>query len=721
MQQAVSKTTINSLSSLPWPPTDENSLKQLVSTVLDAYGGEFANFLSEPSEVLRLLADTEFDLDSAIVATLRKISDDKLNSNRISKCFGPSVCELYLGAAKLDGISLAIGCGDVQQTLSNKKMDFSRILVAVVDDVRVVGIHLAELLVRMRHIKELSDSDQKFFANSVLSIYSPLANKLGMWRFKWELEDLCFKCLNRPEFDRTACQLAERRVQRESYIENFVRELQSLLDRSNLSGEVSGRAKHLYSIWNKLNRKGVSFERLFDVLAVRILVDDIESCYAVLGITHSNWQPIAEEFDDYISAPKPNGYQSIHTAVFGPESRVVEVQIRTRQMHQNCEFGVAAHWRYKEGAKSASYQDGKVRLLRQMMEWQEEVTESIGGEHHVNSHSLALSVYVFTPLGKVVELPVGSTPIDFAYAIHTEIGHRCRGAIVNGHIVPLAHVLNTGDWVEIQTAKSGGPSRDWLSSNQSFCVSTKAKACIRRWFKLEEYGRYQTQGKQLLEKELNKRGLSKVNIDKLAAENGFRNSQVLLTAIGMGELKPVHAVAHLVEELHQQEVVSPLEYKPRRQIDTTSPALTIQGVDNILTNYAFCCLPLPGDDVVGYITASRGISVHKRDCENLHHMGKSHPERIVSVDWRQRADASYPVDLELLVVGRTEVFQEVTAAASTLGIKVIAVNAPKIKINEVGRIQLTVDIKSANELGRLSNSLRRLDCVLKVRRISNSH
>ncbi len=687
---------------------------KLISEICHEYDFEEQEIEPTLPDVVALLIESDVDRDTVAVAVLRRCQQIvPVSKESFRKRFGVAVAELYQGVAKLDSLSFTFSRGDVHTATSNRRVDFSRILVTMVDDPRVVVIHLAEVLVQMRQARELTQVEQTSLAEQVLALYTPLANKLGMWRFKWELEDLSFKYINRPEFDRIVKQMDGRRVEREAYIEAFVNELQLLMDKSNIHAKVNGRAKHLYGIWRKLNRKGVEFSDLFDVRAVRILVDDVASCYAALGAVHASWQVFAGEFDDYIAVPKPNGYQSLHTAIFGPDGKTVEVQIRTHQMHSDCEFGVAAHWLYKEDSKSGTYQEGKIRLLRQLMEWKAEIADAriendvdAKSEEHTNT-------YVFTPAGKVIELPADATPIDFAYSIHTEVGHRCRGARVNGKMVPLTHILKTGDWVEIQTVKAGGPSRDWLSAHHKFVASNRAKACIRRWFKLEEYGRYEVQGRALLDKEFARHNLSKVNIDKLALNNGYKNSRVFLAAIGMKELKPSQAIASLIEPVSAGEEIK----LSRRSEETDTPSLSIFGVDNLLTNHASCCGPLPGDDVIGYVTVARGITIHKRECGNIKRMLEAHPERLVTVDWEFDRSSKYPVDIELYAEGHSGLLQEITATMGSLGVSLVALNTPRIRPNDVGRISMTVEISTADELNKVMGRLRRLEHVIRARRL----
>ena len=691
--------------------------REIVQELCVDYGVQPEDVDGTLFDVVALLLESEIDRDTISVAVLRGFRRKaKVTVDSIRKRISATVADLYQGAAKLDTLSIDVRRGDVQTVASNRRVDFSRIMIAMVDDPRVVVIHLAELLVEMREARHFTESEQLTLSNHALSLSTPLANKLGMWRFKWELEDLSFKYTNRSEYDRIVRQLDGRRVEREAYINSFVHELQSLMDKSNINAEVNGRAKHLYGIWRKLNRKGLQFDNLFDVRAVRILVDDIASCYAALGAVHASWTPLTDEFDDYIAVPKPNGYQSLHTAVYGPGNKAVEVQIRTRQMHSDCEYGVAAHWLYKENVKSGAYQEDKIRLLRQLMEWKSEIADTSPDQTVTLDQGTLSNTYVFTPAGKVVELPACATPIDFAYAIHTDVGHRCRGARVNGRMVSLTQVLNTGDWVEIQTVKTGGPSRDWLSSQHKFVVSNRAKACIRRWFKLEEYGRYEVQGRALLDKEFSKHGLTKVNVEKLALNNGYKNSQVFLAAIGMKELKPFHAISTLIEAPPAD--AEPLKL-PRKSAESDAPSLSILGVGNLLTNHASCCGPLPGDDVIGYVTVARGITIHKRSCGNVQRMVEMYPDRLIPVDWEFDRSAKYPVDVEVMAEGHSGLLQEITAAMASLETALVALNTSPIRPHNVSRLTMTIEISSADELSRALARLRSLDHVMRARRLDS--
>ena len=704
--------------STQWFDRSSYPYTDLVSNIRERYSVTELEYDDTLDQIISLLAEAKVNQEVAVVTVLRNVQTEaELQVRILENKFGSSVLKLYNAALQLDSISKALDRGDLRESASNRQLDFSRILITMVDDVRVIVIHLVELLVRLRKAKYLPEEQTKRLAKLVLSVYTPLANKLGIWRLKWELEDLAFKYLNRKEFDRIARFLDERRIEREKYIDQVVTELQQLMIKLNITAVVYGRAKHLYGIWKKLNRKSLNFEELFDVSAVRILVCDVSSCYEALGAVHSNWPSINNEFDDYIAAPKANGYQSLHTAVVGPNLKVVEVQIRTKQMHRDCEFGVAAHWKYKEQQKSSSYQDEKVALLRNLLDWKDEVSGAFQMEPTTAQDIDDKVIFVFTPTGNVVELPKGATAIDFAYAIHTEVGHRCRGANVNGRIVPLTYALKNGDWVEIRTAKSGGPSRDWLSTQQRFVVSARARRCIRRWFKQEEYGRYLAQGKVILERELARNNVSKLNMDKLASANGFKTSNDLFTAIGMKELKPFHAISDLLKSNSDAENIQEVEVIDQRRSENTLPSISIHGISNLLTHKASCCGPLPGDDVVGYVTVASGITIHKASCKNIEYMLKNNPNRKISVSWEVDEKNSHPVNIALDVEGHATLVQEVSNLLEKLRVKITAMNVGKLKLRELGKVHLTVEVGSTNELQRVIRRLSSIDRVIKVKRI----
>ncbi len=677
--------------------------------------------LSAPDDsmqIVDLLDDLNADREMKVVSILRACNAVRsLDAERVGNVFGRPTRALYENALHLDRIQ-AFAVESQNGSAEQRDRQLGRMIVAIVNDARVVVIHLAEQLARLKDSSHKPQSVQQELAERTLSVYAPLANRLGVWRLKWQLEVLAFKYLNRPEFDVLARLIDEKRVERERYVEVVVERLRQIMDNSGIKAAVNGRAKHIFGIWKKSQVKSVGFEEIYDLRAVRLLVDDIAACYVALGVVHATWSHIAEEFDDYIAMPKENGYQSIHTAVVGPEGKVIEVQIRTHEMHEQCEFGTQAHWKYKEGSKSDSkYQVNKIRWLRHILEWRDETFRDGVGERSRSEDVDDAQIYVFTPAGNVVELAAGSTPIDFSYAIHTEVGHRCRGATVNGRIVPLTRPLETGDWVEIRTVKSGGPSRDWLKPQSAFVTTSRAKHAIGRWFRLEEYGRYQAQGRSMLEKELGRRGIANVSFDKLASQNNLRRAQDLFTAVGMRELKVAHALSCLAEK-QPDEVKAAVPGEPAAAVPV-APSLSVYGVENLLAAPAACCGPLPGDSVVGYVTAARGITIHKRTCGNVMRMIALNPEREVDVGWEAAPAYLHEVNIEVTADQSASLLPDITAAASELDIRLISVNTAQMRTGRIGKVVLTVQIGTANQLTKLLRRMRGISNVESARRLTN--
>jgi GTP pyrophosphokinase len=515
-----------------------------------------------------------------------------------------------------------------------------KMLLAMVQDVRVVLIELADHLQDLRYALKSDDAaKRRALAETTRDIFAPLANRLGVWQVKWELEDLAFRILEPDTYKTIARTLDEKRLDRERYIEALIAQLKGELARAGIHAEVSGRPKHLYSIYKKMQRKSVGFEALHDVRAVRVLVEDVKDCYAALGLVHHLWSPIPKEFDDYIAKPKTNSYRSLHTAVIGPEGRAVEVQIRTQEMHRHSELGVAAHWRYKEEARRDRGFDDKIAWLRQVLEWKDEVSgESDASElaEQFRTQLFSDTVYVLTPQGRVIDLPQGATPIDFAYHVHTELGHRCRGAKVDGAIVPLNATLKNGQQVEILAAKQGGPSRDWLNPVLGFLKSQGARTKVRQWFNRQNLEADVVQGRAILEKELQRHGLTALNLDKLAEDMGYEKLADLLVDIARGSVGPkmLHdQLKPVVPPSHEAETPAPA----RRPRPASSSSVLIVGVDKLLTLTAKCCKPVPPEPIVGFVTRGRGVSVHRAGCANLSRLERA---RRVDAEWggRERCD-----------------------------------------------------------------------------------
>jgi GTP pyrophosphokinase len=523
---------------------------------------------------------------------------------------------------------------DLQQIESLRKM-----LLAMVQDIRVVLIKLAGRTQTLRCLSGASADQQKLIAQQTRSIFAPLANRLGVWQLKWELEDLSVRYLEPELYKKIARLLDERRVDREQYIAEVVSQLKQVLNQAGIPAEVTGRPKHIYSIINKMKRKQVDFSELYDVRAVRILVDNdrvdgIRGCYTALSLVHNLWPPIESEFDDYIAHPKSNNYRSLHTAVVGPRGLALEVQIRTLEMHQHSELGVAAHWRYKEGVKSDARFDEKIAWLRQILEWKEELTDKGDLQEQFKNELFHDQVYVLTPQGKVIDLPKGATPVDFAYILHTDLGHRTRGAKVNGNIVPLNYKLQNAQRVEILTTKQGGPSRDWITPSLGFLQSPRARAKVRAWFKEQNFDESVAQGRVQLDRELHRLGITSINQEKLAQRLHFNKLDDFLAAIGRNEITPRRIAVAIQEELPAKviETVKPKTFRPATE-RISKADITVGGVNNLMTRIAKCCNPAPPDAIVGYVTRDRGITIHRKDCAFMLRLIESRRDRKLTAQW----------------------------------------------------------------------------------------
>ncbi|CAH1904035.1 GTP pyrophosphokinase [Candidatus Nitrotoga sp. HW29] len=515
-----------------------------------------------------------------------------------------------------------------QQIESLRKM-----VLSMVEDIRVVLIKLAERTQTMRCLSGISEDQQKLVALETQGIFAPLANRLGVWQIKWELEDLSLRYLEPDIYKKVATLLDERRVDREQYIADVLTRLRQELSQAGIKAEVTGRPKHIFSIINKMKRKRIDFSELYDVRAVRILVDDVKDCYTTLGLIHNLWQPIPSEFDDYIAHPKSNHYRSLHTAVFGPRDLTLEVQIRTFEMHQHSELGVAAHWRYKEGAKSDVRFDEQIVLLRQILEWKEDVTDSGDMLAQFRNELFHNQVYVLTPQGKVINLPAGATPVDFSYAVHTDLGHRTRGAKVDGSIVPLNYKLQHGQRVEILAAKQSSPSRDWLNPAHGYLQSQRARAKVRHWFKYQSFEEHVSQGRTLLDRELHRLGVTSLNQEKIAQKLHFNKLENLLAALGRGDVTQRHLVTAIQDEMPVRVgEIKPIvtKFTAARSFSTD---ILVEGVGNLLTRMAKCCKPVPPDLIVGYVTRDRGVTIHRQDCSFMQHLPEDRCHRMLSAQW----------------------------------------------------------------------------------------
>lgn len=675
-------------------------------------------FVTHAFAVASILNELELDHEAIAAALLHDtVEDTDLSLDDVRAEFGEPIARLVDGVTKMDVIEELSGKGhdEHDRREAARAESLRKMLLAMVEDVRVVLIKLADRLHNLRTLKPLARERQIPIARETLDVFAPLANRLGVWQLKWELEDLSFRYLEPKIYRDLARSLAERRVDRETYIRKFTAALARELESQGVHAEVQGRPKHIYSIWAKMNRKHVDFDHIFDVRAVRILCQSVRDCYAALGIVHTQWPPVAGEFDDYIATPKENQYRSIHTAVIGPEGKTVEVQIRTHDMHEQNELGVAAHWRYKEGRHKSDLDD-KILWLRQLLEWKDEVADASDFIDRFKAEVFEERVYVFTPQGSIIDLPQGATPIDFAYAIHTEVGHRCRGAKVNGRIVPLTYALQTGEQVEVLTVKKGGPSRDWLNAHLGYTKTPRARSRIQRWFRQEHYEEHAVAGRQILDKELHRMGLGDVNLEKLARKLDYAKQSDMYAAIADGELKLTRYINAAQSLVAPESAPIPVGTQPaRRRQKPTQDHFKISGVGNLLTHLGNCCSPLPGDSIVGYITRGRGVTIHRKDCGNALRYRTAAPERLVEVEWGD-ADSTYPIELMVIAYDRQGLLHDITAVLADAKINVLAVNTTTEKDQHTARIALTVEISDIDKLSRVLSKIGQLPNVIDARR-----
>jgi len=598
-----------------------------------------------------------------------------------------------------------------------------RMLLALIKDVRVVLIAMAWQLVKLRRVKD-QHQEAVLLAKEAMLIHAPLANRLGIWQLKWELEDLAFRYDQPEDYRRIARLVSERRSDREKFIQQFIKKLETAISTAGIKGEVMGRPKHIYSIWRKMQRKGLDFHELFDVRAVRVLVDDIPGCYSVLGLVHTLWQPVPGEFDDYITMPKGNNYQSLHTAVIGPEGKVVEVQIRTHEMNEHAELGVASHWRYKEGGPTDPAFDNKIAVMRQLLDAGE---DKLDDESLLESFQTAVSedrVYVLTPQGQVLDLTLGATVLDFAYQVHTEVGHRCQGAKVNGRIVPLTHRLETGNRVEILTGKHPKPSRDWLNPRLGFIRGARARSKVRQWFRRESHEDNLRQGKEVVEADLKRLGLTVADLEVVPARFNFNSVDDLFAAVGNGDLtvsQVVHAVERLKDkdaELTLEDLVSRTPKRRRTQEGKQNGDITIEGVGNLMTSMARCCQPVPGDAVCGYITRGRGVTIHRDDCPNALRWVREDNPRLIQVRWRKQHDSGYRVNLLLRAYNRRELIKDISTMMATSDVSVTDINSHLDESTEEVNIRLQVTVKDYQHLSDLLNRMSTIPNVFEARRLT---
>ena len=670
-------------------------------------------------EVAKILA--EMNLDTSVIAAslLHDVIEDTPHTREdIQSTFGEEVARLVDGVTKLDRVPL-----DAEHTSKGRPRDrdaefLRKTLLAMDDDVRVILIKLADRLHNMRTLGHLSHEQQTRMARETLEIFAPLASRLGIWQMKWELEDLGFRYLYPTQYRTIANLVEERRADREAYMQCVITRVKKVLDEYGILADVSGRSKHIYSIWQKMDRKRLPFDQIFDVRAVRVIVPDTATCYQTLGIIHATWRPIAGEFDDYIAAPKDNFYQSLHTAVIYEDGKTLEVQIRTPDMHVHAEYGVAAHWRYKEGHSKQSDEayERRIKHLRSLMAVGRDVDDADEYLDIVKSEVFQDRVYAFTPKGDIIDLPLGSTAIDFAYHIHTDVGHRCRGAKVNGKLVSLDYILQTGDRVEILTSKRGGPSRDWLNPHLGYVKTKRAAAKIRQWFRRRDRDEMITLGREVLDRELRRLGLTRIPHEQVASQFGIDKASDLLAQIGFGDIHPQH-IATKVLEIEQatapnSEMELAQHLPPLPQSRVAPDGIRVHGTGGLLTHLARCCNPVQGDEIVGYITRGRGVTIHRSDCPNV--LNLRDKERLISVEWSTSDAQSYPVPVVITAYDREGLMRDIGAAVADEHINVRNVTVDTQ--NHIATFSLIMEVHSTTHLSRILEKLERLPNVIETRR-----
>ncbi|OPZ51155.1 MAG: GTP pyrophosphokinase [Firmicutes bacterium ADurb.BinA052] len=704
------------------PDVDVSIIERAWDYAEQAHDGQIREsgepYFDHPAAVAFILADMDLDPNTVAAGLLHDVVEDTgKHYEELASVFGTEVAGLVDGVTKLSRMDFKTR--EEQQAESLRKM-----FVAMAKDIRVILIKLADRLHNMRTLRECQPDKQKRVAGETVEIYAPLAHRLGMWRIKWELEDLALRYLEPGVYYELVEKVATKRQEREGHIEEARQTLSAALEEIGVPAEIQGRPKHFYSIYQKMIKQGKDFSEIWDLMGLRVIVGTLRECYAVLGAVHSIWKPIPGRFKDYVAMPKSNMYQSLHTTVIGPRGEPLEIQIRTWEMHRTAEYGIAAHWRYKDGGVGGGDFEDKITWLRQILDWQKETPSGAEFVETLKVDLFSDEVYVFTPKGDVKTLPAGSTPIDFAYAVHTDIGNRCMGARVNGRMVPLGTPLATGDIVEIVTNKAQtGPSRDWLN----IAKTSKAKGKIRQWFKEQRREESIERGKEMLERDLRRMGhevhanLKEERLAEVAHKFGYQSADDLLASIGYGKLSAAMAVGKLVPEKAVEkspesvfeEAARPLSGAVRSSRSTHG--VVVRGIDNVLVRFARCCNPVPGDPIVGYITRGRGVSVHREDCPNISTMMGEDEGRQVDVSWDMGNATSYPVEIEMEASDSPGLLTGVMNAVLEMKAHVSAVNARTLR-NRMALINMTVEINDVAHMNNVIGRLKRLQGVQNVHR-----
>lgn len=714
------------LKSLPdLTPNDRSLIERAYQKAEAAHAGQFRKsgeqYFTHCVAVAQILADMKLDAEAIAAALLHDtLEDTDITLDELRAEFNDSVAAMVDGVTKLANLPIKVEPDKRGRHNNDRELEYIRkMLLAMGDDVRIVLVKLADRLHNMRTLGFMPPDRQRRIAQETMDIFAPLANRLGIWQMKWELEDLAFRYLEPQAYREIAAQIDERHADRQAYMDEVISVLRRELQRHGIENPtITGRPKHIYSIYSKMQRKELPFDQIYDVRAVRVIVDTPPQCYLVLGVVHNLWRPIPGEFDDYIAAPKDNFYQSLHTAVLDDRGKTIEVQIRTWAMHEHAEYGIAAHWRYKEGRMHARDEDFERRLnyLRRLMEFGPDVSDDAETfVDTIKSEVFQDRVYAFTPKGDIVDLPVGSTPIDFAYYIHTEIGHRCRGAKIHGRLVGLNYQLKTGDQVEIITSKRGGPSLDWLNPSLGYTKTTRARSKIRQYFRKLNREKHISSGREALERELKRLGLlDTITFDSVANLFNYDRLEDFLAAVGAGDINSSQIANRLLElerkqtHTRSEEALFRLHPTPAPLPVSTGNGVNIAGTGGLLVNLARCCNPMPGDRIVGYITRGRGVTVHRKDCSNM--QATAEPERLIDVTWGHVAtEQRYAVPVEIIAYDREGLLRDISTVIADEKVNMASVNVSTRQ--NIATFQLTIEIANVGQLMRI---LTRLECINNV-------
>ena len=733
-------------------PSDASRVEQALAFAAEHAAGQLLDTqesaLTHMMGVADLLAELKTDANTRIAGILGPLTffDPSLEKT-MNQMFDADVTRMLSSIRMLFKLRSTMGLtgasgGEVTGRWMDQVETIRKMMLAMATDVRVVLIRLCSRLQTLRYFSSHIEiklqkgplwESAKLHARETLDLYAPLANRLGLWQLKWEMEDLSFRLLEPATYKHIAKLLDEKRTEREAFINDAMASIKARLQSLGIDAEISGRPKHIYSIWNKMHGKGLNFDQLHDVRACRVIVDDIKSCYTALSAVHEMWQPLQEEFDDYIARPKSNGYQSLHTIVKDTTGRTLEIQIRTRDMHRFAEFGVAAHWRYKESGKTG-YEgkaraegdfDNRISWLRQLLAWKNEVTDTMAEPSvwadKLKSAVLDDRIYVFTPQGRVIELPVGSTPVDFAYHLHSDVGHKCRGAKVDGSMVPLNTALQTGQTVDIVTVRGdgiAGPSRDWLNTQLGYLVSPRAKQKVRHWFAQQELKETLDRGRSIVEKELQRIGQTATSHELIAAKLGYPGSDELYSAMAREEVRP-RAIEHClapIPETHEESEADLrfLQRKPTVKRYSGKSDVLVVGIDALMTQLARCCRPTPPDPIVGFVTRGKGISIHRVGCPNLASMGRNQGERLIETTWDENSERVYPVDLIVMANDRQGLLRDITEVFSREKLNVIGVKT--ISSKAMAKMQFTVEVQKGEQIDRTLDNLLKINGIYSVKR-----